>query len=986
MKYPLPNKYHDVVDDIEQLAQTITQIDTDISNLEARTAATVETAGDVEDTLIHTDQITNGEITNIAPNRFLIVNDDGNGFTCVDGGGTSGGKTGHCTIKRTDEDYDTIYGDIWSVSRDGIIPQMNSENGCANCLDIFCDESEIENAEQFPKVNSKTIQSTQDFEAESNSSVILKNAIEQEEDVVELATNQNYGLIKVGTGIDVSNGTISTDIITAADKNHLGYVKVGNGIDVEDGVISVAEIDAATNNTKGVIKIGEDFELNSDGEMELKDMADASIIYKLDQIKQCENGNVDLEEKKLIYRLLVTSDLVIQINENFVPTQDYTFILELISDGTHLVAFSDQFKNGMTQLPINRGTTKLKISKKLGVPYYDVEVSRLDTSDPVLLTANADVRSKFLMTAPKGGNWNPHALLRDYYDGFSNIKELYFEFFTLVCVDYVKYWSRSSSVAMNEFIFEGSNDGKNWTTLIHKENEVCYGKVYTERKGCFRYYKLTIEYTGDDNKPGGVMLFGTEIENNECEITNLTPYMASNITPYATLTASSTTSGSAASLTDTDVSTYIRVTSSNNSRWIKYELAEASIANLLELNFSSTNTQSNWFKLEGSSDNETWDLLLERQHQTNSLFNNGYRIVFYHIINETAYKYYRLTCLATNDSSDNWDLFGFKLYRRDIGKHNLYNLVPTLSSNSQDGYEVSSSSNYNDSHIPYYVFDNNASTKWGTKAPENNNPEWLQIKLPTAGICNIVTISARPEGDNIYKETPTEFDIQGSNDGESWDTLTSQTGVTWTSNGQTQSFSFENETAYLYYRILMKNNTYIASGTNKPYSFGEIAFINRIREYKRYLEKYEYLVPAMSSNSQNGYVASADSTYGSDYPARKAFDRSNSSSWTSRDATSTTPHWLKIYNNNGISANCINIMWHSTHYGIDYVISGSNDDETYTDLVTITNNNYLNPSYYLGDIQTFKYWKISVTRINTNQTRTEIHQFNLIKQTIVQEY
>ena len=172
MTYPLPNKYHDVVDDIEQLAQTLTQIDTDISNLEAKTAAAQEIAEDVEDTVIHSDQIANGEITNIAPNRFLIVNNDGNGFTCVDGGGTSGGATGQCTIKRTDEDYDTIYGDIWNVSRDGTIPQMNSENGCANCLDIFCDESEIENAEQFPKVNSKTIQATQVFEVESNSSVI----------------------------------------------------------------------------------------------------------------------------------------------------------------------------------------------------------------------------------------------------------------------------------------------------------------------------------------------------------------------------------------------------------------------------------------------------------------------------------------------------------------------------------------------------------------------------------------------------------------------------------------------------------------------------------------------------------------------------------------------------------------------------------------------------------------------------------------------
>ena len=708
MTYPLPNKYHDVVDDIEQLAQIITQIDTDISNLEVRTAATVETAGNIEDTIIYSDQITNGEITNIAPNRFLIVNNDGNGFTCVDGGGTSGGATGQCTIKKTDEDYDTIYGDIWSTSRDGTIPQMNSENGCANCLDIFCDESEIENTEQFPKVNSKAIQAIQDFEAESNSSVILKNEIEPVEDVIELATNQNYGLIKVGTGINVSNGTISAEIITPADQNQLGYVKIGSGIDVEDGVISVAEINAATKSTKGVIKIGEDFELNSNGEMELKDMADAQIIYKLDQIKNCENGNVDLEEQKLIYRLLVTSDIVIQINENFAPTQDYTFILELISDGTHLIAFSDQFKDGMTELPINRGTTKIKISKKLGVPYYEATIYQHSASEAINLTPVGSelINSEFTITNPQGGNWNPRRLLRTSLDGYSDIRELQFDFETLVCVDYVNYLSRSSSVAMGEFILKGSNDGKNWSTLLYRNGEVVYGKVYTDVKGCFRHYNLKIGYTSDDNKPGGVTLWGTQIDNNESELTALTPLMSSNITSFATFTASKFVSNSAAQATDNDLSTFVTIGyDANQNRWAQYELTTPTIANILELDFYNTNTQTNWFTLTGSNDGENWILLLERQYPTNTLFNNNYRVMIYNFQNETAYKYYRLNCIATNDTAEDWRIYGFKLYRRDVGKHNFYNLVPTLTSSTQDGYEVTASSYYGSySHYPYDAF------------------------------------------------------------------------------------------------------------------------------------------------------------------------------------------------------------------------------------------------------------------------------------------
>ena len=313
-------------------------------------------------------------------------------------------------------------------------------------------------------------------------------------------------------------------------------------------------------------------------------MSDSLVIYNLGKIKNCYNGLVELEEECRRYRFYVTADTQVTFQVSFDPQADFSFVLEIVSDGTHLISFNENLNPQMNELPVNRGTTKIFINKKLGIPYYEITVSRADAPEPTLLTDQNEVLSKFLVTAPKGGNWNPNRILRDYYDGYSDIQELYFEFFTLVSVDYVKYWSNSSSVAMSKFVLEGSIDEKNWTTLLYKENEICYGKVYTERKGCFRFYRLTIGYTGDENKPGGVMLFGTEIDNNDYEITNLTPYMSSDSTGFATLTASTVNSGSVANLTDGDLTTYIRITKGSDdndtSRWLKYELATASIANL----------------------------------------------------------------------------------------------------------------------------------------------------------------------------------------------------------------------------------------------------------------------------------------------------------------------------------------------------------------------------------------------------------------------
>ena len=432
------------------------------------------------------------------------------------------------------------------------------------------------------------------------------------------------------------------------------------------------------------------------------------------------------------------------------------------------------------------------------------------------------------------------------------------------------------------------------------------------------------------------------------------------------------------------------VTSSNNSRWIKYELAEASIANLLELNFTSTNTQTNWFKLEGSNYDETWDLLLERQYPTNSLFNNGYRIVFYHMANETAYKYYKLTCLATNDSSDNWDLIGFKLFfiNRGNGKPHFYSLVPTLSSNSQDGYEVTASSNYG-SHYPYHAFDNSSGVdnKW-LSADSDVNGAWLKIELPEATAANTFQIQSPNEG--YRNRAPKKFKIQGSNDDTIWTDLISEINLSWTQN-QMRKWNIENETAFKFFRILIEES----NGANFV-DIGEFTIGRTIREYKRYLEKSDYLVPVMSSNSQDGYVASASSVFNSDHAIWKAFDRNINSTWATQDYINP-PQWLRIKLPTAKKCEILQLTSRNdkwwTQIPKDFILQGSNDGSTWTDLLTQTNVNWTEqaqtkrfniPTSNQAD---YLYYRIYMT---ANKQSTfyafAISEFQLINKELIQEY
>jgi len=982
MKYKLPNKNHAVVDDIIQLAKTFCEIDSDILSMEVEVSKAGNSVEELSAKAIGSN-IKNSEISEIAPNRFLTVNEYGSGFVCVDGGGALGGKTAQCCFKKSDKDFDMAYANIFDILKNGTKTQSNVDDGEAGNFHIFCDEIEIENDEQLPKSHLKNKVITNDFESEANDAVFITNEIEPFYKTTEFATKLNYGTVKIGDGISVNGGEISSKEIKTACKTRLGIVKPGSGMEIENGVFSACKTPQASKDNYGTIKIGAEFQINEDGAIELADMADAAIIYKLNQSKSVVNGNVDLEEKTLIYRAVVTEDLIFSFNIGFIPRNDFTFILEIISDGEHIINFADQVKPVAQTMPINRGTTKIYFTKKLGLSYYEATVSKLEAPSSKLLTpANGLINNNFVLTAPEGSTWHPHRLLRDYYDGFCNCSKLQFKFETLVCVEYVKYWSKTSTTAMNEFSLKGSNDGKNWTTLIYKNNEIIYGKIYTEIKGCFRYFEVSIGYTTDDNKPGGVTLWGTETDNNESELTAITSYQTSNIGTNITLTGSNLTSGSIANITNDTFNDYLSITAdTNGNRWVKYEIAEAKVANILQILIGSSNAsqQATWFKLEGSNDNENWTLLLERQYQAQEILKN-FNVLYYEFNNETAYKYYRLTCLGTNSSNATWLLDGFMLYNRSRGKNNIVQGIPKLSAATQDGYEVTASSQYSESFKALFAFDKDSTTRWAAAVKTDS---WLQIKLPTAMICNVVTMSALCNG------SPNTWKVQGSNDNEIWTTIETFSNVVWSSDLESKSFDFKNEIAYLYYRI----NIITGNGTNHL-TISEVNLGKKSYDYKRLLNKYDSIVPKLLSDNEQGYKVSASSIFsGSTHYAYKAFDNGSgeSNKWLS-STNDISNAWLKIELPIEKIANAFFIQIPAERYTErspkDFKIEASNDDKSWTKLVMATNMSWTNNqarTFTCENETAYKFYRIYITATNGGNI-VHIGEWKLYYNNLIEEY
>ena len=98
--YQLPNKYHDVVEDITTMRETFAQIDSDIAELEVKTKNVSTTVKTSASQMLQAN-VASPEIKNISADRFVII--DGSDVDCIDGSGNSGGLQGQCTVKKSNQ-------------------------------------------------------------------------------------------------------------------------------------------------------------------------------------------------------------------------------------------------------------------------------------------------------------------------------------------------------------------------------------------------------------------------------------------------------------------------------------------------------------------------------------------------------------------------------------------------------------------------------------------------------------------------------------------------------------------------------------------------------------------------------------------------------------------------------------------------------------------------------------------------------------------
>lgn len=98
------------------------------------------------------------------------------------------------------------------------------------------------------------------------------------------------------------------------------------------------------------------------------------------------------------------------------------------------------------------------------------------------------------------------------------------------------------------------------------------------------------------------------------------------------------------------------------------------------------------------------------------------------------------------------------------------------------------------------LIDNNVNTKYLTF----NATGWVQYQAPASYVVNSYTITS---ANDAPERDPLNWTLQGSSNGTTWTTINTQSNQDFPNRFQKRTFSFNNATAYAYYRFNFSNNS-----------------------------------------------------------------------------------------------------------------------------------------------------------------------------------
>lgn len=341
--------------------------------------------------------------------------------------------------------------------------------------------------------------------------------------------------------------------------------------------------------------------------------------------------------------------------------------------------------------------------------------------------------------------------------------------------------------------------------------------------------------------------------------------------------------------------------------------------------------------------------------------------------------------------------FNKKLPNLPIGDFTIHpdatrrRIIPKMNTNefedSHGTWIASGSARYSTSHDYYMAFDG-TSNCWEVN---NTKPSILQIQIPDPENYFIDGyVLARLQYSSEY---PKDWILQGSDDGETWVDLDTQTSQNL-SDSKEHEYSLKLNKCYTYYRMYMTNYN---SSWNSLSTFNLLGYTADDIDVATpspspspapdpvepiLPDAQNYIIPKMNGNTftddHGTWVASGSSKYSDVFDYFRAFDRS-----TELWETNVSPSNLQIEipdpENYYIDGYIMKVSKFTNRYAKEWTLQGSDDGETWNDLDTQKGQDLSDQTehkYSLTLRKAYKYYRLNMS--NYASSMCSLSHFNLL--------
>lgn len=233
----------------------------------------------------------------------------------------------------------------------------------------------------------------------------------------------------------------------------------------------------------------------------------------------------------------------------------------------------------------------------------------------------------------------------------------------------------------------------------------------------------------------------------------------------------------------------------DNTAWVSYQFDQHAILSsysVTSANDAPTRDPQDW-RLQGSNDALNWQVI---DSQTAQVFDQRYQTKTYMISNRDSFSHYRLD--ITKNSGDNL------IQLAEFALSGEYQTDPPPVDNSEiltqiDNGTVTFSEQIHAGEGATNLFDGNSYSKWLAQ----NNTAWVAYQFTKqAHVTHYTLTSANDAPDR----DPKSWLLQGSNDGQQWTTLDSQSNQGFNNRYEVNQYTVNQPKSFSFYRLNITDN------------------------------------------------------------------------------------------------------------------------------------------------------------------------------------